>query len=159
MMTRFTLPHDPLTPLNPTSRPTARTVRILGKALYATLCGISSNLGGGNHGHLPRHDHMPQVDYTAISNGGALYVHPVPPAPVDIYPLPGYYHWSPTRRIASMHNLAKSLLPIFRLSQLSFVAATMVPSSQDEPQSTATSCCWAVVATTVTKSAKPSPPV
>jgi hypothetical protein len=73
----FTLPHDPLTPLDPVSRPTSRTVRLLRKELYANLCSVSSDLGGGDHGHLGMV--MPQASYTAISTGGAAYIHPVPP--------------------------------------------------------------------------------
>ena len=78
MTTLFKLPHDPLTPMDPTSRPTARTVRILRKQLFANLGSVTSELGGGGHGHLGML--MPPAAYQAISNGGVPYVPPVPPA-------------------------------------------------------------------------------
>ncbi|MGL5937053.1 MAG: hypothetical protein ACRCZI_15690, partial [Cetobacterium sp.] len=72
----FALPHDPFTPLDPTSRPTPRTVCILRKELYANLCEVTSDLGGGNHGHLGMV--MPAAEYALLSNGVA-YIHPEQP--------------------------------------------------------------------------------
>jgi hypothetical protein len=76
---KFTLPHDPFTPLDPNALPTARTVRQLRKEVYTNLCAVPSDLGGGNHGHLGMV--MPQAKYITISNGGVAYVHPAPPVP------------------------------------------------------------------------------
>jgi hypothetical protein len=74
---KFTLPHDPFTPLDPVSKPTPSSVRLLRQELYANVCSVPSDLGGGGHGHLGMV--MPQAAYTAISVGGAIYVPPALP--------------------------------------------------------------------------------
>jgi hypothetical protein len=61
----FALPHDPLTSLDPTQPPTATTIRLLAKELYANLSTVESKLGGGNHGYLGML--MPKEEYTKRS--------------------------------------------------------------------------------------------
>lgn len=73
----FTLPHDPLTPLDPTDPPTALTLSLLCRQLYANAQSIESKLGGGEHGHLGML--MPDDEYCALSANGEPYVHPVKP--------------------------------------------------------------------------------
>jgi hypothetical protein len=81
MNNKFVLPHDPLTPLDPHSKPTPRAIRLLRSELYANVTAIASELGGGEHGHLGML--MPAAEYIAISNGGVPYDIPVrPPMPV-----------------------------------------------------------------------------
>jgi hypothetical protein len=74
----FNFPHQDLTPMESNTRPTPRAVRILRTEVYANLCSVSSNLGGGGHGHLGMV--MPPAEYQGISIGGVAYV-PPPGAP------------------------------------------------------------------------------
>jgi hypothetical protein len=76
----YTLPHDPLTPLDPTMRPTAHTIRLLCRELYANAQSVESRLGGGEHGHLGMI--MPDYEYILISNNGEAYEPPEMPAVV-----------------------------------------------------------------------------
>jgi len=73
----FMLPHDPLTPLDPSEPPTALTVRLLCKELYANARSVESKLGGGDHGHLGML--MPEEIYIMHSNNGDRYVIPRKP--------------------------------------------------------------------------------
>jgi hypothetical protein len=79
----FHLPHDPLTPLNMSTRPTPRTIRLLRTELYANVCSVRSTLGGGNHGHLGML--MPNDEYVLISNGGTPYIAPADPPQVPVF--------------------------------------------------------------------------
>ena len=79
----FTLPHDPLTKLESTTRPTPRAIRLFRKEVYANLCSVPTQLGGGDHGHLGMV--MPNVDYILISTGGADYAPPAGAPPVPEY--------------------------------------------------------------------------
>ena len=83
MTHNFTLPHDPLTPLDTSTRPTPRTIRLLRQELYANACSVRSTMGGGNHGHLGML--MPNEEYVLISNGGIPYVAPDGPPQVPTY--------------------------------------------------------------------------
>jgi hypothetical protein len=74
---KFTLPHDPLTPLDPTAKPNAHTILLLCEQLYANAQAVPSKLGGGANGHLGMM--MPTAEYILFSAGGAPYVHPVDP--------------------------------------------------------------------------------
>jgi hypothetical protein len=76
------LPHDPLTPLDPEATPTAWTVRILRDEAYANLQSVESTLGGGDHGHLGMI--MPDAEYILIATNGTPYVFPAEPV-VPIY--------------------------------------------------------------------------
>jgi hypothetical protein len=78
----FTLPHDPITPLDPNAPPTALTIRLLCQELYANAQSVESKLGGGGHGHLGML--MPDAEYTQLSLNGDPYVMPVKP-PVPVY--------------------------------------------------------------------------
>lgn len=78
----FTLPHDPLTPLDPQEPPTAASIRLLCQELYANAQSVESKLGGGGHGHLGML--MPDPEYTQLSLNGAAYILPNKP-PVPIY--------------------------------------------------------------------------
>jgi hypothetical protein len=73
----LSLPHDPLTPLDPDSPPTAWTVRTLRNELYANARSIESKLGGGEHGHMGML--MTETAYIKISQGGKPYVFPEEP--------------------------------------------------------------------------------
>lgn len=76
------LPHDPLTPLDPETTLTAWTVRILRDELYANLQSVESTLGGGDHGHLGMI--MPEQEYIQIATNGTPYVFPAQPE-VPVY--------------------------------------------------------------------------
>jgi hypothetical protein len=78
----FTLPHDPLTALNPSAPPTATTIRHLCQELYANAQSVESKLGGGGHGHLGML--MPAPEYMLLSLNGDAYIIPVKP-PVPVY--------------------------------------------------------------------------
>jgi hypothetical protein len=80
--TYFTLPHDPLTPVDPETTPTAWTIRQLRNELYANAQSVESTLGGGQHGHMGMV--MPDVEYITVSAGAAPYVLPIKPA-VPVY--------------------------------------------------------------------------
>jgi hypothetical protein len=54
--------------------PTATTIRLLNKELYANLSTVESKLGGGSHGHLGML--MPEEEYIKKSRGAATYVAP-----------------------------------------------------------------------------------
>lgn len=73
----FALPHDPLTPLDPTQPPTPNTVRLLCSELYANAQSVESTLGGGEHGHLGML--MPDYEYTLLAHQAIPYVHPDKP--------------------------------------------------------------------------------
>ena len=79
----FTLPHDPLTKLESTTRPTPRAIRLFRKEVYANLCSVPSQLEGGDHGHLGMV--MPNVEYILMSTGGAAYAPPAGAPPVPAY--------------------------------------------------------------------------
>jgi hypothetical protein len=76
-LTTFTLKHDPLTPLE--GKPTPEAIRKLRQELYANVTGITTDLGGGQHGHLGLL--MPDADYLALP-GAAAYI--LPPTHPDI---------------------------------------------------------------------------
>jgi hypothetical protein len=76
-LTTFTLKHDPLIPIE--GRPTPEAVRKLRQELYANIRGITTDLGGGQHGHLGLL--MPDADYLALP-GAAAYI--LPPTRPDI---------------------------------------------------------------------------
>jgi hypothetical protein len=73
----FALPHDPLTPLNPTQPSMATTIRLLTKELYANLKMVESKLRRGDHGHLGML--MPKEEYIKKPRGAATYVAPEKP--------------------------------------------------------------------------------
>jgi hypothetical protein len=73
----FTLPKDPLTPLDPNAEPTPATIRRLKQELYNNAQTVSSLLGGGLHGHLGLL--MEEAAYTSISHGNTAYVFPDKP--------------------------------------------------------------------------------
>jgi ribosomal protein L20 len=73
----FSLPHNPLTPLDKDTPPTAWTIDILKHELYENVQSVQSHLGGGNHGHLGML--MPKAEYILISNEGEPYVYPDKP--------------------------------------------------------------------------------
>jgi hypothetical protein len=75
-LTTFTLKHDPLTPIE--GRPTPEAVRKLRQELYANVRGITSDLGGGQHGHLGLL--MPAADYLALPGAAAYILPPTRPA-------------------------------------------------------------------------------
>jgi hypothetical protein len=68
-LTTFTLKYDPLTPIE--GRPTPEGVRKLRQELYANVRGITTDLGGGQHGHLGLL--MPDADYLTLL-GAAVYI-------------------------------------------------------------------------------------
>jgi hypothetical protein len=76
------LPHNPLTPLEATTTPTAWTVRILRQELYTNAQSVETRLEGGEHGHLGML--MPHAEYILISHSTTPYVYPHKPA-VPIY--------------------------------------------------------------------------
>jgi hypothetical protein len=76
-LTTFTLKHDPLTPIE--GKPTPEAIRKLRQELYANVRGITTDLGGGQHGHLGLL--MPDADYLALP-GAAAYI--LPPTRPDI---------------------------------------------------------------------------
>ena len=65
------------------TRPTPRAVRILRTEVYANLHSVSSNLGGGGHGHLGMM--MPAAEYTVISIGNAAYIPPAGPPQIPAF--------------------------------------------------------------------------
>ena len=73
----FTLPHDPLTPLDPNVRPTPIAIRKLQVELYDNARAIQSPLGGGNYGHLGLL--MSNADYIALAGAGNKYTFPERP--------------------------------------------------------------------------------
>jgi hypothetical protein len=79
--TGFTFPHDPLTPLDPTSDPTAAAVHQLRLELYTNARSVHTDFGFGDMGYLGVL--MPPLEYLALS-GGIAYIQPGRP---DI---PGY---------------------------------------------------------------------
>jgi hypothetical protein len=76
-LTTFTLKHAPLTPIE--GKPTPAAIRKLRQELYANVRGITTDLGGGQHGHLGLL--MPDADYLALP-GAAAYI--LPPTRPDI---------------------------------------------------------------------------
>jgi hypothetical protein len=75
--TAFVLPHDPLTPWDATTTPTAAMVRLLCREIYANAQSVDSTLGGAEHGHLGAL--MPGEDeYMVIANGNE-YISPDKP--------------------------------------------------------------------------------
>ena len=62
--TSFPFPHEKLTKIE--GEPTAATVRVLKREVYANAMAIATNLGGGNHGYLGMV--MPAVEYNAMNN-------------------------------------------------------------------------------------------
>jgi hypothetical protein len=75
-LTTFTLKHDPLTPIE--GRPTPEAIRKLRQELYANVRGITTDLGGGQHGHLGLL--MPDADYLALPGAAAYILPPTRPA-------------------------------------------------------------------------------
>jgi hypothetical protein len=80
MTTSFaTLPHDPLTPLDPHNTPTPDAVRLLRRELYANAQAIPTTLGGGQFGHLGLI--MPDAEFSTLSP--TPYALPIlPPLPI-----------------------------------------------------------------------------
>jgi hypothetical protein len=76
-------PHQELTPLAITDKPTNASLRPLRKELNANAMSIPSVRGGGAHGHLSLT--MPAAAYTALT--GAVFVTPVHPGPAPIHVL------------------------------------------------------------------------
>jgi hypothetical protein len=74
-LTTFTLTHDPLTPIE--GRPTPEAVRKLRQELYANVRGITTDLGGGQHGHLGL---LMPADYLALPGAAAYILPPTRPA-------------------------------------------------------------------------------
>ena len=72
--TGLTMVHDPLTQLDPNSKPTPEAIRILRKELYANARRNHTTIGGGHHGHLGLL--MPNIEYIAISHEGEAYAIP-----------------------------------------------------------------------------------
>lgn len=70
-----TLPHDPLTPLDPHDCPNPASLRLLRRELYGNAQAVTSDLGGGTHGHLGML--MPHTEYMKLS--GVAYVTPTKP--------------------------------------------------------------------------------
>jgi hypothetical protein len=64
-MTISGLPHDPLTPLDPTTKPSPAAVRQLRQQIYNNALSMQTSYGGGKHGHLGML--MPHDRYTALS--------------------------------------------------------------------------------------------
>ena len=77
----FSLPHDPLTPLDPNNAPTPQAIRLLSRECYANVRVVDTSLGGGIHGHLGLL--MPDAQY-AIAAPGTAYALPNRPA-VPVY--------------------------------------------------------------------------
>ena len=76
MASPIDLPHDPLTPIDPTGAITAQAVRTLQQELYANAEQVHTTLGGGLNGHLGLL--MPATTYRTISD--TPYILPdVPP--------------------------------------------------------------------------------
>jgi hypothetical protein len=71
----FAFTHDPLTPLDPNSNPTATTVHQLRLELYTNVRTVQTDLGNGAIGHIGIL--MPGRDYIALT--GAVYVPPERP--------------------------------------------------------------------------------
>ena len=65
--TALTLPFDPLTPLDPNSRPTVEAIRRLRKELYENAASVESSYGGGEFGLLGML--MPSADYNTGAPG------------------------------------------------------------------------------------------
>jgi hypothetical protein len=61
----FTVPYEPLTPLDPHCKPTPEAIRQLRKELYDNAQAITTSLGGGQHGHLRLL--MPTADYVNMA--------------------------------------------------------------------------------------------
>lgn len=76
----FTVPHDPLTPLDPQCKPSPAEIRQLRKELYDNAQAITTSLGGGQHGHLGLL--MPAAEYANMA-GAAPYAIPAPPVAPD----------------------------------------------------------------------------
>jgi hypothetical protein len=74
---KLTFTHDPLTPLDDTTTPTPRAIRLLRDEVYANLCDISCTLGGGGHGYLGMV--MPPDEYNAIAVNGTAFAAPAMP--------------------------------------------------------------------------------
>jgi hypothetical protein len=66
----FAFTHDPLTPLDPNSDPTAATVHQLRLELYTNARTVQTDLGNGTIGHIGVL--MPDPNYIALT--GAAYV-------------------------------------------------------------------------------------
>jgi hypothetical protein len=64
-MTITGLPHDPLTPLDPNTKPTPAAVRLLRQEMYTNAMSMKTSYGGGQHGHLGML--MPYNRYWALS--------------------------------------------------------------------------------------------
>ena len=78
----FTLPHDPLTPLDPKQQPTPFAMQRLRAEVYANCRAVTSIVHGGHYGHIGMA--MPAADYSALANvgPGGTYDLPVrPPRP------------------------------------------------------------------------------
>jgi hypothetical protein len=71
----FAFTHDPLTPLDPTSDPTAATVYQLRLELYTNAWTVQTDFGNGAIGHIGIL--MPDPDYIALTE--AAYVPPERP--------------------------------------------------------------------------------
>ena len=71
----FSLPRDPLTPLDPDERPNPLSIRKLQLELFDNARAITSTLGGGALGHLGMHVN----DYIEL-DGAAEYIFPDRPA-------------------------------------------------------------------------------
>jgi hypothetical protein len=66
--------HDPLTPLDPTAKPTPEAIRLLRKELYTNARRNKTTLGGGGHGHLGLL--MPHDEYITIAIDATAFVLP-----------------------------------------------------------------------------------
>jgi hypothetical protein len=81
--TTFTLPHDPLTPLDPKQQPTPFAMQRFRAEIYANCRAVTGIVHGGHYGHLGMA--MPPAEYSALAHVGAggAYDLPVRPPRID----------------------------------------------------------------------------
>ena len=76
-------PHPELTPLPADGKPDYASLKIIHQQLNANAMAVPSDLGGGNHGHLPLV--IPAAQFDAIPNT-TPWIAPVHPGPNPVYP-------------------------------------------------------------------------
>jgi hypothetical protein len=90
-MAKLDLPHDPLTPLDPSGPLTAQAVLQLRRELYANAEIVNTTLGGGAHGHLGLL--MPPDEYQALSATPYFVPDAPPPEPLSLLSMARTLPW------------------------------------------------------------------
>jgi hypothetical protein len=90
-MAKPVLPHDPLTPLDPSGPITAQAVLQLRRELYANAEIVNTTLGGGAHGHLGLL--MPPDAYRTLSATPYVVPDAPPPEPLSLLSLARTLPW------------------------------------------------------------------